>query len=179
MLKAEAKGTAKAKAKAKVEVRTIDGYEIRIVDGHAELPAGMTSVPAFAFGDWDGEGKGCKSLRSVTIPSSVKVIKEWAFRDCPLLTSVTVPSTASVASNAFLNSPTTVTKRTPEEMAAAEVSTSLAAATAARCLGCSSPSSPFCPLPARSRAVAPLGLSLARPALFPSAPPLRPRPTRQ
>ena len=71
MLKPDAKGTAKAKAKAKVEVRTIDGYEIRIVDGHAELPAGMTSVPASAFCNWDGTGKGCKSLTSATIPSSV------------------------------------------------------------------------------------------------------------
>ena len=102
----------------------------------------MTSVPARAFRYWDVEDKGCKLLRSATIPSSVKVIKvgafakcpsltsvtmpssveeieSCAFQLCPLLTSVTVPSTASVDSYAFLRSPTTVTKRTPEEMAAA------------------------------------------------------------
>ena len=45
----------------------------------------------------------CKSLTSVTIPSSVTSIGEYAFRDCSGLTSVTIPSSVTyIAAQAFL-----------------------------------------------------------------------------
>lgn len=47
--------TACANATPTVDTRVIDGHEIRIVNGHAELPAGMKSVPEKAFHNWDPE----------------------------------------------------------------------------------------------------------------------------
>ena len=41
--------------------------EVLIVDGHCELPAGMTSVPDGAFWYWDGPCKGCKALKSLNV----------------------------------------------------------------------------------------------------------------
>ena len=39
---------------AGVETRRLGEHEVRIVNGHAELPEGMRSVPKRAFLDWDG-----------------------------------------------------------------------------------------------------------------------------
>ncbi len=65
------------------ETRTLGDWEVRIdADGHCELPAGMTSVPAEAFYHWDGDGRGCSSLKSVTFPGSVTVIGGGAFCGC-------------------------------------------------------------------------------------------------
>ena len=45
---------------------------------------------------------GCKSLSSITIPSSVTLISDYAFFGCANLTSVTIPSSvASIGNNAF------------------------------------------------------------------------------
>ena len=49
------------------------GAEVTIdANGHCELPAAMMSVPRDAFWHWDGHRKGCKALKSISIPSSVK-----------------------------------------------------------------------------------------------------------
>lgn len=53
------------------------------------------SVRASAFG-------GCRKLRSVSLPDSVKFIGEEAFRDCKSLKSITIPqNVTSIASETF------------------------------------------------------------------------------
>ena len=68
-------------------------YEVTIdANGHCELPAGMTSVPAQAFWHWDGGGKGCKALKSISIPSSVTKIEYAACSDCSSTPPLAPPS---------------------------------------------------------------------------------------
>jgi hypothetical protein len=67
-----------------------------IIDGHATLPQGVTSVDEFTF-------HGCQNLRSVTIPSSVECIGHCAFEGCSALNSVTIPpSVTHIGQFAFL-----------------------------------------------------------------------------
>ena len=49
------------------------------------IPSGVTSIGDWAF-------SGCTALTSVTIPSGVTSIGGWAFSGCTALTSVTIPS---------------------------------------------------------------------------------------
>ena len=57
------------------------------------IPDGVTSI-----GNFDG----CNEITSVTIPNSVKTIRESAFRDCSSLTSITIPnSVTSIGAVAF------------------------------------------------------------------------------
>ena len=56
---------------------------------------------------------GCSSLTSVTIPSSVTAIRDYAFDGCSSLTSVDIPATAEVADNAF--PPSTEIRRLDQE----------------------------------------------------------------
>jgi hypothetical protein len=55
---------------------TIDGLPVSFIDGQVELPNG-----------WSGAFEWCASLTSVTIPSSVIYLGEYAFADCTTLTS--------------------------------------------------------------------------------------------
>jgi hypothetical protein len=56
---------------------------------------GVTSLRGFA---------GCSSVASLTIPSSVTLIYNLAFRDCHGLTSITIPETvATIGEHAFYN----------------------------------------------------------------------------
>lgn len=55
---------------------------------------GITTIDPWAFA-W------VNTLRSVTLPSSVKYVGECAFADCSNLETVMIPDTASVADNAF------------------------------------------------------------------------------
>ena len=68
--------------------REVCDWTVRIVDGHAELTAGMTRVPSKAF-------QGCEEITSVTIPDSVTVIGEDAFRGCSSLAAVTIPDSVT------------------------------------------------------------------------------------
>ena len=59
------------------------------------IPSSVTSIGKYAF-------SGCSGLTSVTIPSSVTSIGEAAFLDCSGLTSVTLPSSVtSIGGSAF------------------------------------------------------------------------------
>jgi hypothetical protein len=59
------------------------------------IPSSVTSIGQFAFA-------GCTGLTSVTIPSSVTSIGDYAFGGCTSLTSVTIPSSVtSIGEQAF------------------------------------------------------------------------------
>ena len=59
------------------------------------LETGLTEIPACAF-------LQCKSLKSVSIPSTVAAIGEFAFRECEALERISVPSSvASIGKSAF------------------------------------------------------------------------------
>ena len=47
----------------------VDGYEVRIVGGHAELPEGIRSIGAKAFYYCDGQS-GRARLRTITVGSN-------------------------------------------------------------------------------------------------------------
>ena len=60
------------------------------------IPSCVTKIDNWAF-------SGCVNLTSVTIPDSVTSIGEWAFYGCVNLTSVTIPdSVTSIGDRAFL-----------------------------------------------------------------------------
>ena len=58
------------------------------------IPAGATTVPAYAFYNWD-------IPTSVEMPSSVTSIGNSALYDCKNLTSVKMPSVTSIGRDAF------------------------------------------------------------------------------
>ena len=61
------------------------------------IPSGVTSIGDWAF-------SGCTALTSVTIPSGVASIGGWAFSGCTGLTSITIPnSVTSIGSGVFWN----------------------------------------------------------------------------
>ncbi|MCQ2188964.1 MAG: leucine-rich repeat domain-containing protein [Paludibacteraceae bacterium] len=60
-----------------------------------EIPSSVTSIGYSAF-------YGCSSLTSIEIPSSVTSIGSWAFRGCESLTSIEIPSSVtSIGESAF------------------------------------------------------------------------------
>ena len=62
--------------------------------GHVDVPAGVTSVPARAF-------QNCWSLVSIALPDGVTTIGGWAFSNTSLA-SVTLPkSTTTLGEGAF------------------------------------------------------------------------------
>ena len=59
------------------------------------IPSGVTSIGDYAF-------YGCSGLTSLTLPSSVTSIGDWAFGYCSELTSLTLPSgVTSIGNYAF------------------------------------------------------------------------------
>lgn len=67
--------------------------------GHAEIPEGWTELEDFAF-------KGCKELKSITLPSSLKAIGTSAFEGCENLREITIPtSVESIGYCAFKDCP--------------------------------------------------------------------------
>ena len=67
------------------------------------IPEGVTKIADNAFSGWDIEM--CRNITSVTFPSSLKVIGEYAFFHCEKLTQVTWgDSLESIGGNAFSNS---------------------------------------------------------------------------
>ena len=68
-------------------------------DGHAEIPEGWTEIEGYAF-------KGCKELKSITLPSSLKAIGTRAFEGCENLRKITIPaSVESIGYCAFKDCP--------------------------------------------------------------------------
>ena len=68
-------------------------------DGHAEIPEGWTEIEEYAF-------KGCKELKSITLPSSLKAIGTRAFEGCENLRKITIPaSVGSIGYCAFKDCP--------------------------------------------------------------------------
>lgn len=68
-------------------------------DGYAEIPEGWTVIEGFAF-------KGCKDLKSITLPSSLKTIGTRAFEGCENLREITIPSSVdSIGDCAFKDCP--------------------------------------------------------------------------
>ena len=68
-------------------------------DGHAEIPEGWTEIEGYAF-------KGCKELKSITLPSSLKAIGTRAFEGCENLRKITIPaSVGSIGYCAFKDCP--------------------------------------------------------------------------
>ena len=65
-----------------------DEETITEVTGDYKIKDGTRLIADSAFSD-------CKSLTSVIIPNSVKVIGYWAFSDCTSLTSVTIPNSVT------------------------------------------------------------------------------------
>jgi len=112
-----------------------DGLEYEVVDGRRititgytgnavtlEIPAQIQGLPVTAVGDWAFAGSiltsitipssvmsigdyalyYCSSLTNVTMPSSITSIGERAFRLCRRLTSITIPSSVtSIGNEAF------------------------------------------------------------------------------
>ena len=68
------------------------------------VPYGATEIPEKAF-------NLCSSLTSIVIPDSVTTIGERAFYGCTSLKTASIPSGATLESDAFSKSPTTVTRR--------------------------------------------------------------------
>ena len=58
--------------------------------GHVTVPSSLGGFPVVGIGDYAFYGFHYK-LKSVTIPSGVVRIGEWAFSGCPNLTDVTIP----------------------------------------------------------------------------------------
>lgn len=80
-----------------------DGWEavlISIIDRSASdiaLPAGLTSIGAYAFNN-------CKNLALTSLPAGLTSINSYAFRECAGLTSITFEGTpTSISSTAFYN----------------------------------------------------------------------------
>lgn len=110
-------------------IKTLIAYPGGMVGGYA-VPTGVTSIFGSSllwFGDGGGAFRGCANLTSVTFPSSLTNIGEyafsdctgltnvmigtkvtdigsWAFGDCTSLTDVTIPnSLTSIRDNSFYN----------------------------------------------------------------------------
>jgi hypothetical protein len=54
-----------------------------------DIPEGVTIIPKQCF-------SGCSGLESITLPSTIKQIGRWAFRDCRSLTSIDIPEGVSI-----------------------------------------------------------------------------------
>ena len=63
--------------------------------GHIDIQNGTTQIASFAF-------DGCTTLKTITLPSTLKTVGSFAFQGCTALTSVTLPaSLKSIGSYAF------------------------------------------------------------------------------
>ena len=80
---------------AGLPVTAIQSFENYYSLASITIPSSITSIGDYAF-------SGCSGLTSVTIPSSVKSIGNGAFQYCSGLTSVTIPSSVtSIGNGAF------------------------------------------------------------------------------
>lgn len=75
--------------------------ECELWQSHVEIPDGVTTIETNAFSRKEGSGDGTVKLVSVVVPSSVRVIKHYAFRNCRYLESVVVKGAAKIEDEAF------------------------------------------------------------------------------
>ena len=69
-------------------------HDVNESSGHFDVPPGTDSIGEYAF-------KNCLTLKSITIPGSVRIINKGAFENCGLI-SVSIPNfIAEVAERAF------------------------------------------------------------------------------
>ena len=88
---------------------TITGCDKK-ASGVLTIPASIEGKPVTSIGDF--AFRGCRSLKSITIPDGVTSIKTGAFSGCTSLTSITIPdSVISIGDRAFkwCNSMQTIT----------------------------------------------------------------------
>ena len=86
---------------AMAKVNSVDDSSVKGWGGNSKLssvslPSTILTIGNYAF--W-----GCSGLTSITIPNSVTSIGDWAFQGCSGLTSITIPnSVTSIGGGAFL-----------------------------------------------------------------------------
>ena len=74
-----------------------DGGQVRVTDGHVELPEGMTHLPNGAF-------RNCAALLSVSCPKTLRVIGSYAFYGCTSLARADFnDGLTSIGKRAFMN----------------------------------------------------------------------------
>jgi hypothetical protein len=67
------------------------------------IDSGCTAIRSSTF-------MRCSTLASVALPSTLKSIGQMAFRGCSALATLAVPKGCQVSEDAFLRSPTSVTR---------------------------------------------------------------------
>ena len=71
------------------ETWRVGELEVRIVDGHAELPDAMVDESGKLL---EAAFNGCRSLTSLTLPTSLVEISPCAFYGCSSLKALSIPS---------------------------------------------------------------------------------------
>ena len=76
-----------------METNTITIAAYKGAGGAVTMPSKINGLPVTRIGE--SAFRGCSTLTSITIPSSVRVIDAWTFLDCSSLTSLTIPNSVT------------------------------------------------------------------------------------